>query len=178
MLSLGIHRAQIRLVRGRDPARPPQASGAVLQPADGVVVSKKPTGTAGGFSSRPLPLFPPYSLSPSPLFSFSVVFRGVFIVVPGGKCLSTHLGSRRDSTLVAWLCLVFLSLRRDFQNHQSRRTTLPAIPGPRPTLCSRENVHERGRSRPRPRGAAVPHPSHRGRPGARVSRALRRPRLC
>lgn len=29
---------------GRDPARPPQASGAVFQPSDGVVVSKEPTG--------------------------------------------------------------------------------------------------------------------------------------
>ena len=54
----------------------------------------------------------------------------------------------------------------------------PPPPGPQYTLCSREKVHARGRSRPWPRGAAVPHPSHRGRPGARVSRALRCPRLC
>lgn len=124
-------------------------------------------------ASAPLPSL--FSFSPSSLLSLCVVFRGVFIIVPGGKCLSTHLESRRDSTLVeSWLCLVFLSLRRDFQNHQSRRATLPATPGSSiHALLPREGPCE-GRSRPWPRGAAVPHPSHRGRPGA-VSPALLEP---
>lgn len=180
-LSLGIHRAQICLVPGRNPARPPQASGAVLQPADGVVVSKEPTDS---WRLLPASAWLPslFSFSPSPLFSLCVVFRGVFIVVPGG----THLGpiSRpiwNLGEILPWWNLghVWFSFlyKEIFKITRAGGRPSPPPPGPQYALCSREKVHERGRSRPWPGGAAVPHPSHRGRPGARVSRALRWSRL-
>lgn len=86
-LSLGIHRAQICLVPGRDPARPPQASGAVLQPADGVVVSKEPTGqlaASPGLCLAPLPIL---LLTLSPILAL----RGV------SRCL--YRCTRRDPSL-------------------------------------------------------------------------------
>lgn len=155
-LSLGIHQAQICLVPGRDPrapstslrSRPPAGWRRRLQGTDRSQLAASP-------GSAWLPPSPFY-LS---LFSLCVMFRGVFIVVPGRTISRPIWNLRRDSTLVeSWPCLVFLPLQKRFSKSPEQAGDPPRPPpGPQWQLCSARRSMRRGGAGPWPGGAAIPH---------------------
>lgn len=103
-------------------------------------------GTAGGFSSRPLPRFPPYSPSHPLLYSRSASCFEVCLSLYQEESVSRPIWNRGE--ILPWwnLGYVWFSFLYEeiFKITRAGGRPYPPPPGPRYTLCSREKVHARG----------------------------------